>query len=274
MGLHESDSVPGLTNRVVAKHAALVELAFEYAKQFFPAQTPTRVVGNPVRMAVITKETAAVSRQIFGLTDAKPILFIFGGSLGAERINYFFLENSEELLGNFEIIHQVGRANYEGFKGEYEFMSKNYPEAVKANYRLIDYLDDQQMAAAYRAADLVVARAGSSIFEIAANGKPALLIPLPEAANNHQRENAYAFAAAGAGVVIEEENLLPAVFISQAKKILQQKDVYEKMCQASAAFYKPEAAQHIAEDLIMVAGAASTKHESPNSNFGFTNISV
>jgi UDP-N-acetylglucosamine--N-acetylmuramyl-(pentapeptide) pyrophosphoryl-undecaprenol N-acetylglucosamine transferase len=242
--------VPGLTNTTSAKHADIVEVAFEQAKSRFPGGATIRVVGTPVRDALYTADSRAESRMSLGLLDEKPTLLILGGSQGAQKLNYFFLENSRELLASYEIIHQVGRDNYLGFKAEYEFMTKNYPLELKKNYLAYPFLDDRHLAAAMNAADVIVSRAGSSIFEIAFAGKPSILIPLPTSANNHQVENAYAYANTGAAIVIEEENLLPSLFITQVNKILENKPLYDRMVAAAHAFYKPEAAGIIVEDLI------------------------
>jgi UDP-N-acetylglucosamine--N-acetylmuramyl-(pentapeptide) pyrophosphoryl-undecaprenol N-acetylglucosamine transferase len=106
---------------------------------------------------------------------------------------------------------------------------------------------------ALSAADLVVGRAGSSIFELAAFGKPAIVIPLPESAQDHQRLNAFEFAKGGAAVIIEESNLLPSLFIKQLHDILANPETLSKMGKASSAFFKSNAARAIAEELIRLA---------------------
>ena len=251
--IHESDAVPGLTTRASATHAAIVELAFENAQPYFKKNKIVHVVGNPVRESVLPRESPAVCREALGLTDAKPILLFLGGSQGAQAINDFVLEHSEQLLANYEIIHQVGAANYPSYKAEFEFMTKNFRPELKANYSVYPYLNDQDLSRALTAADLVVSRAGSSVFEIAASGKPAVLIPLASSAHNHQVENAYAYQTAGAGIVIEEENLLPGIFMTQVEKVLNNKELYGKMSAAATAFYTPEAAQQIAHDVLALA---------------------
>lgn len=252
--IHESDAVPGLTNLASAKHAAVVEVSFENAKQYFAKSKVVNLTGTPVREGVINMKSPGACREELGLPDAKPIVFVVGGSQGAQSINEFILEHAETLLTQFEVVHQVGADNYEQYKKEYEFVSKNYREEIKKNYVLLPYLSDAQMAAAFGAADIVISRAGSSIFEIAANGKPALLVPLTSSANNHQFENAYAYSQAGAGVVIEEPNLLIGLIMTQLTKLVEDKEFAEKMKTAAKSFYKPNAAQEIARDVLAVAG--------------------
>ncbi len=248
--VHESDAVAGLTSKTSAKHASYIDVTFEKAITDFPSRVPIRVTGGPVRDSIFIDEPKATSRLAMGLMDEKPVLLILGGSQGARSINYFVLENSEELLKHFEIIHQVGRTNYLDFKAEYEFMSRNHADELKARYRMHAYLDDREMATALNAADVVVSRAGSQIAELAALGKPAVLIPLPESANDHQFENAYAYAKTGAAIVIEEENLLPGIFISQVNKLLNDPALLQRMSQAARTFYKADAAELIAKDVI------------------------
>ena len=110
---------------------------------------------------------------------------------------------------------------------------------------------EDDMAAALSAADAVVARAGSgTIFEAAAFSKPMILIPLEESANDHQRANAYEFANAGGGVVIEEANLQPAILLSELRKILSDPSVHAKMSAASAAFFRSQASENLADALL------------------------
>jgi UDP-N-acetylglucosamine--N-acetylmuramyl-(pentapeptide) pyrophosphoryl-undecaprenol N-acetylglucosamine transferase len=252
--IHESDAVPGLTNRMSAKHAAAVELAFDNAQQYFARNKNVHVVGLPVRQAIISQKSAGACRQDFGLTDAKPILFVVGGSQGAQKLNEFVLTNAENLLTHYEVIHQVGADNFEQFKKEFDFTTKHYNDELKASYKSFPFLNDEQMSDALGAADIVISRAGSSIFEIAANGKPAILVPLPSSANNHQFENAYAYSQAGAGIVIEEENLLIGLVTTQLNKLLQNKEFTDTMRKAAKAFYRPNAAVEIARDVLAVAG--------------------
>ncbi len=251
--IHETDAVPGLTSIASSKHAQIVELAFENAREYFSKKKIINVVGNPVRESLVSTESAAACRSALGLSDSKPILLFIGGSQGSERINYFVLEHGEELFASYEVIHQTGVEKYEQYKGEFEFVSKNWRPELKQNYFLYPYLDDQTFTRALTAADLVISRSGGSIFEIAAAGKPAILIPLSSSANNHQFENAYAYAQAGAGIVLEEGNLLPGIFTTQVEKILQNKEVYAKMSAGAKAFYKPQAADLIAKDILAIA---------------------
>lgn len=255
--IHESDSIPGVSNTIASRHAAIVEVAFEHAKRFFPDHKDVRIAGLPIREGVINKKSPAECRRALGLSDERPIIFIVGGSQGAEKLNDFVIGSIHALLTQFEIIHQIGTANYDAYMKEYAFVTKFFPPGLLSRYRPLAFLSEEQIADAFGACDMVISRAGSSIFEIAANGKPAILVPLASSANNHQFENAYAYSQAGAGVVIEEQNLLPGLVISQLQKMSDDVRYTTGLSEHALAFYKPEAATTIAKDVLAVAGIRS-----------------
>lgn len=252
--IHESDTVPGLTNALSSRYAKKVFIAFERAaQQFFSGQVI--LVGNPIRADIlkdIPDREAAV--KTLGFNPAEPVILVIGGSQGALKINNFVLDNLQEILDSFQIIHQSGPANYLETKKETDFMLKTMGDFYKSRYQLVGYLEDvKAIKEAFAAADLILSRAGSgAIFEIAAFGKPAILIPLEDAANDHQRINAYEYAQIGAAVVLEEANFKPSIFISQAQKILTDKESQNKMIQAAKSFARPEAARKIAEEILGV----------------------
>ncbi len=256
--VHESDAIPGMTNRFTAKRAVLIEVAFAEALPYFTQVAPTKevhVTGAPVRNILLSQDTRANARLSLGLLDERAAVLILGGSQGAQSLNDFVLENSELLFSKFEIIHQVGARNFTEYQQTYNFVSKNHPVEIKKNYLPFPFLDDRKMALVLHAADIIISRAGAgAISEIAASGKPAILVPLPDSANDHQRENAYAYAKTGAALVIEEENLLPNLVITQIEKILSNKAIYERMSSAARAFYKGSVAEIIAKDIIVTSG--------------------
>jgi len=167
-------------------------------------------------------------------------------------VNNFILDNLGEILDFAQVIHQSGSANYSETKKGADFLLKDLGDYYKNRYQLVGYLQDAKaVREAFAAADLVLSRAGSgSIFEIAAFGKPSILVPLEESASDHQKANAYEYGKTGAAVVIEEANFKPSIFIGQAKKILTDPESQNKMSQAAKNFAKPEAAQKIAEEIL------------------------
>lgn len=243
--LHESDVSPGLANRFLSKLA--LEVFISFPKTEYLLSTKMILVGNPIRKEILegSKEEA---KKLFKLSSQKPVILILGGSQGAQRINDKILEILPELLKNFEIIHQCGEKNFQEVKAESEIIIS---KELASFYHLFPFLKEEELKHAYSACDLVVSRAGSgSIFEIATVGKPSILIPLPEAAQDHQVKNAYAYAEKGATIVLEEANFTPHFFLERLKYLISQKEKLEKMQRAAKEFSKPLTARIIASYLV------------------------
>ena len=251
--IHESDSVPGLANKSAAKYAIKIGVAFESAKQFFNS-AKTVVLGNPIRASLLNNVIPQQEiKKIFGFNAEEPLLLFLGGSLGSERINEFVISNLEDLLRDFQVLHQTGINNYETVKNEAGVLLKDYLEEERGRYQPIGFFE-KDYKDALSAADLVISRAGGgTIFEIASFGKPSILIPLKESAADHQRLNAYEYAETQAAIVIEEKNLLPHLFINQLQDLFSQPAKLKQMGEAAKRFAKPEAAQVIAEEILGLA---------------------
>jgi len=251
--IHDSDAIPGKTNRASAAYAKWIAVSFEGASKYFKPEK-IALVGNPIRMELLRRPTShetAIAK--FGFSPDLPLILILGASQGATRINDFIFDNIETLITNYQILHQVGIANYDEAVRQMNFIIESLPSEQKARYKVVPFFEDDYEAA-LSAADIVVGRAsGGLIFEIAAFGKPSILIPLPESAQDHQKENAYAYAKSGATIVIEQENLFLTIFKEQLSKILGDADLYSKMSAAALAFTKPKAAAIIADEIIKFA---------------------
>lgn len=234
--LHESDAVLGATNQFLQKISTEIFVSFPKTEKII--NNKMFVVGNPVREEILrgNKEKA---KEIFKLNGEKPVILILGGSQGSERINDLFLSSASPFLENFQVIHQCGTNNYQQISAESKATIK---EDLKKNYHLVSFLDEEELSHAYALADLVVSRSGSgSIFEIAAVGKGGVLLPLPEAAQQHQLKNAYAYASAGAGVVFEEENMSPHFFLEKIKELFSPIEQIRIMERNAKNFAKPRA---------------------------------
>jgi UDP-N-acetylglucosamine--N-acetylmuramyl-(pentapeptide) pyrophosphoryl-undecaprenol N-acetylglucosamine transferase len=250
--IHDSDAVPGLTNLLSGRFATRIAVSFEAAKKYFNP-SKTIVTGNPIRGELLEKKfPPATAKEILGFNKDAPLILVLGGSQGAQRINDFIILALKDILAETQILHQTGRANYMEVKNLSQAALLSIPTRTEtaSRYKAVPYLEED-LAIAFSAADVVVARAGSSsIFEIAAFGKPAILIPLYEAANDHQRANAYEFAETGAAVVIEEQNLQPSIFLHELRDILSNPEKAEKMSKAAAAFFQPQAAETLAKEVL------------------------
>lgn len=249
--VHESDTVPGLATRITSRFARIVELGFAAAaKHFGHVKGKMAVVGDPVRLEILEHFDQAVAKSDFGFDPAKPVVLVFGGSQGSNRMNDFIIANLEPLLLKFQILHVVGREKFQDYKNQYEFITKNLSPMLLSGYKYFDYLS-KDMGKALDASDVVVGRGGAgAIFEIAAKGKPAIIVPFPEAAADHQKENGYAYAGTGAAMVIEQENLLLSIFLGQIDRILTDRQLWTKMSAAASAFYQADSADRITVDIL------------------------
>jgi UDP-N-acetylglucosamine--N-acetylmuramyl-(pentapeptide) pyrophosphoryl-undecaprenol N-acetylglucosamine transferase len=229
--LMEADSHLGLTNRLLAPAARRVCLTFP-----LPGRNGGRyrVTGRPVP-ALATDRAAA--RRRFGIGPADPCVLVFGGSQGARSINFAAIEAFAG--AGFHILHAAG--------------TRDLPDltAPGSHYDLRGYITD--FGEAILASDLVVARAGGSIFEVAAYGRPMVLIPYPYAAADHQTANARFFEQAGAAVVIPDAELTGARLGQEVGRILSDPSRLAAMANASAGLARPNAARDIAGEVLAAA---------------------
>lgn len=249
---HESDSVPGLANKIISKLAKTVFISFDSTAKYFSAGKAV-LVGNPVRPELLKGDKTAALQQFNFRADKKTIL-VTGGSQGAKRVNDAILEAMVPLVENFQIIHQCGESQYENIKAVVDQYikegEKSYGPMISANYRLYPFLTSQDMSMAYAAADVIISRGGASnLFEIASLGKPAIIIPLSTAASRgDQIDNAIEFQKYGA-VVIEEANITPHIIVNQIQELLDPAR-YTEVSAKIKTFAKPNAAQDIARTLL------------------------
>ena len=246
--IHDSDSVPGVANRFMAKLAKKVFVSFESVKKYFPAEK-TELIGNPVRRALLSgdKNTAV---SFFGLSSSLPTVVILGSSQGAKKINDITLASVVQLTRNFQVIHQTGDKNYGEIKKSLEQLEKELggptSEQIKNRYKIYPFFNESELALAYALGDVFVSRASAGgIFEISALGKPAIFVPIKKSAQNHQHLNALEIVKHG-GILIEEENLISSVFINEIKEAYQKR---EELGQKIKSFAKLDAADKIAATL-------------------------
>jgi len=173
---------------------------------------------------------------------------IMGGSQGSQRINDKVLEILPEMLKNFEIILQCGEENFQQVRAEANAIIN---EESKKYFHIFPFLKEADLKKAFAICDIIVSRAGSaSIFEISALGKPSILIPLPESAQNHQVENAYSYARTGAAIVLEESNITPYFLLGKIKNLLDDPEEIRIMSDGAKSFSKPQATKEIAKYLL------------------------
>ncbi|MEY2516028.1 MAG: UDP-N-acetylglucosamine--N-acetylmuramyl-(pentapeptide) pyrophosphoryl-undecaprenol [bacterium] len=234
--LTEADSHLGITNRLLAAGARRVCLAFPIEGRDGPRYV---VTGRPVA-APATDPAAARAR--FGIGEDETCVLVFGGSLGARTINEAAIEAFR--AAPFAVLHACGTRDYDALAARVD----------GEHYDLRPYIDD--FGEALAASDLCVARAGGSIFEIAAAGRPALLVPYPHASADHQTANARWMAGAGAAVVVPDAELTAARLGQEVRSLLADPARLAAMAAASAALARPDAAQAVADEILAAAGAA------------------
>jgi len=247
--IHESDSVPGRTNLWASKFAMKIAVSYPDTAKFFDT-SKVAYTGNPLRKSILNM-TKAGAHEYFELEKNIPTIFIIGGSLGAKIINERIMDALPKLLEKYQLIHQTGKANVLEVSKLADIVLTNNPN--KTRYRIFDYLNNLSLTMAAGAADLIISRAGSTIFEIASWGIPSIVIPITETNGNHQRINAYDYARSGAASVIEESNLTTNVLIGEIDRILDDKTMQGKMSVAAKNFTKPDAADKIAREIIAIA---------------------
>lgn len=221
--IHESDSAPGLTNRILGRFAKTVFVAFQSAAAHFKGR-PVAVVGNPTRKELFTVDRAQ-GLASFQLQPSIKTILVLGGSQGAKQINDLIVESLAIITKDYQVIHQTGAGQYEAVRKITEQEQKEgkegYGATIAQRYRAFPFLDAQQYAAALAACDIIVSRAGAgTLFEIAAVAKPAVIIPLARGSRGEQRTNAIEFSKAGL-VVMEGANLTSHLLLNQIQNLLE-----------------------------------------------------
>lgn len=221
--IHESDTVPGLANTMIARLAGKVFVAFESAAKYFGSKA--EYVGNPVRKDLLNGDRSKAI-EAFNLNNDRKTILVLGGSLGAKMINDTVLNALVILVDKFQLIHQCGESQYKLVKSASDKLiqegeGRDYDVKIKENYRLYPFFDTQELSLAYAMADVIISRAGAGlIFEIASLGKPVILIPLVKGSRGEQTTNAIELSKFGA-VIIEEQNLTRNIILDQVKHLLE-----------------------------------------------------
>lgn len=237
--LTEADSHLGLTNRLLASRARRVCLAFPIAGRDAPLY---RVTGRPVPPPTTDR---AKARARFGLDERDTCVLIFGGSLGARSINEAAFEAFATTSPGLRVLHAAGDRDF-------GTLLERVPERLRPHYDLRAYIDD--FGDALAAADLVVARSGGSVFEIAAHGRAAILVPYPHAAADHQTGNARWMVDAGAAVLVPDADVTAERLAREVHSLLDDPGRLAQMSGASAALARPDAAAVIAGEVLAAAG--------------------
>jgi UDP-N-acetylglucosamine--N-acetylmuramyl-(pentapeptide) pyrophosphoryl-undecaprenol N-acetylglucosamine transferase len=247
--IHESDSVPGLANKFLGSLADRVAINFKRAEIYFPPHK-TFIAGVPVKDSAIggSKENARLFLKM--KKEVKPVVLFLGGSQGAKIINEKVTSNIDALVKKYQIVHQTGISGYEDAVMEAE---RRGHKIGHSDYFPLSFVGEE-LKDIYALADVVVSRAGATnIAEIAANGKPLILIPIENSANDHQRINAFEVAREKAAFVLEEENFSINTLLHTLDRILKDESVKKKLSENIRKFYYPEAGEKISREVLNLA---------------------
>jgi UDP-N-acetylglucosamine--N-acetylmuramyl-(pentapeptide) pyrophosphoryl-undecaprenol N-acetylglucosamine transferase len=233
--LTEADAHLGLANRLAAPFARRVFLAYEIDGRH---GSKYQVVGRPIPSAHLGAERAA-AREQFGLPQDLPVLAVFGGLAGAQALNEFAVDAFG--ASGPALLHVAGTRDYDALR----------PRVSRPDYVLLESTDD--FGAALAAADLAISRAGGTVWELAAAGTPAILVPYPYATADHQTLNARHFEAGGGAIVVNQTELgrVPAL----VGELLGDPERLARMSEVMRALAKPDAADVVAAELVALAKA-------------------
>lgn len=247
--IHESDAIAGLANRRAAKSASSIAVSFPpESMEGLPAQKLVHT-GNPLRDRVI-KGSASQARKRFKLSESLPTVLILGGSQGSQALNQLMVKALPDLLRDCQVVHQVGEAKL----ADHRASLPDLPKELAERYHPRGFFGDE-LFDLYAATDLVVARSGANtLAEIAANGLPSILIPLPTAASDHQRRNAQVFEEQKASLVLEEAELTPESLNNAVKRLLKNQQRLAEMGRNARGLARFDATERLA-DLIWQTGA-------------------
>ncbi|MBR4642402.1 MAG: undecaprenyldiphospho-muramoylpentapeptide beta-N-acetylglucosaminyltransferase [Selenomonadaceae bacterium] len=240
--IQEQNAVAGITNKILSKFVDKIAVGTRDALKNFPSNK-TIYTGNPIRKEVLAAKKSDGLKE-FGFMEDKPIVLISGGSRGARSINNAMIDvlKSAAQKNSAQFLHVTG-------KGEFDSVMKKLSDLDAPNIKIVPYL--YNMPTALAMADLAVFRAGATgLAELTARGIPAILIPYPYAAENHQEFNAKSLVEAGAARMILNKDLTAEILSAQLEELLSSPEKLKSMAQASLSLGKPNAADEIADMIL------------------------
>ena len=244
--IQEQNSYAGVTNKILAKKATKICVAYDGMERFFPAEKIVKT-GNPVRQNVLNNEmTKEEARKSFGLDPNKKTVLLVGGSLGARTVNESMKQHLDEVKAtNVQFIWQTGKY----YNAEMNQAVEDFGDIP--NLKVLDFISD--MGAAYKAADLVISRAGaSSISEFCLIGKPVILVPSPNVAEDHQTKNAMALVNKDAAIYVKDAEA-PQVLLHTALETVANDQKLASLSENIKKLGLKDSADVIADEVIKLA---------------------
>jgi UDP-N-acetylglucosamine--N-acetylmuramyl-(pentapeptide) pyrophosphoryl-undecaprenol N-acetylglucosamine transferase len=239
--MHDSDSIPGRASLLISKLAHRVAVSYPQSIQSYSNTDIVAWIGQPMLEKYTPREDFKKD-----LDNERKNILITGGSQGSQKLNEVTLSILPQLISKYNIIHQTGGASIEDVKLRASVILENYNNSNYAPYANLDF------SKAYPHLDLVIARAGSSIFEFIAWQIPSILVPIPENISRDQRSNALHASNMGYAKVIYEDNLSGSLLLNSIENILENKNIYETMRESCKKNYKKNASENIAKEIINI----------------------
>lgn len=246
--VHESDSILGLSNRILAKKADKVCVAYPLETYKHENLNDLVYTGNPVREDIYGGKKDRAIRE-FNLHDRMPVIMVIGGSQGSYVINQLIADSLKGLLQHYQVIHVSGERDYDWLL----YRSQKLEPDLSKNYHLFNFLSGD-LKDALAVSDLIISRAGNNIIaELAALSKTTILIPLSTSANDHQLNNAQILSQTGAALLMLQEHLSTEKLIRQIDLLFEQPEERQKMAEHIHEFAKKDAALLVAREIIKLA---------------------
>jgi UDP-N-acetylglucosamine--N-acetylmuramyl-(pentapeptide) pyrophosphoryl-undecaprenol N-acetylglucosamine transferase len=243
--IQEQDSYPGITTRLLARYVDVICVPYAGVDQYLKRSKGRVVItGNPVRSSLNLVDKAQAV-QTWQFDPDRPVVFVFGGSQGAEAINQVIVQIADEFIKDYQIqiLWQTGKKNFEAYRQSEIGQNKNI--LIKA------YIEKMDLA--YSAADIIISRAGAiTLAELALAGKPCILVPYPHAAANHQEKNAVAIEQAGAAMVVREGDHFKDDMVIALKTLLDKPQFHAQMAESWQKIRQPEAAQNVVKEILQL----------------------
>ena len=240
--MHDSDSVPGRASLLVSRFAYRIAVSYEESIKYFKYIDKIAYTGQPI----LEKYTPPTDFERAYNENPRKNILVMGGSSGSSKINDAILAILPQILGRYNLIHQVGDDNLEDIKSRTSVILKDYNAEAYAAYGSLDF------SKIYPSVDIVVTRAGSSLFEIASWQLPSIVIPISEQVSRDQTSNANVFYRKGMSHTINENNLSPNLLLSLISDIVDNKEEYKKMVNACKNISNKNAGEIIANEIIEI----------------------
>lgn len=242
---HEQTTVVGWSNRLIAKVANKIFITWPASERYFPPEK-TVLTGLPLRQAIFESEP-----EKFSFDNDLPTIYITGGKQGSHPINQAILSSLEKLLKQANLVHQVGRTSITTDLADAQAAHSNLPGELKKRYLVKDYVFEDEIGSVFAAADLVISRAGAhTVYELAALGKPALLVPIPWVSHNEQYKNARLLVNQGLARILPEDRLDAESLLAEVSRMLNNLARYQSRASATQDLVQYSATERIVEEIL------------------------